>query len=96
MMLLNTDWTTAGNRKKVIIDNGGIQFETDVVEREAKILTVLPNMILEPDSPELHVEVLDDGGIHCHGTGSHQITIHFADHTEIKTVDLTRNTMADF
>ena len=96
LMLLNTDWTTAGNRKRVVIDSGDIQFETDVVEREAKILTVLPNMILEPDSPELHVEVLDDGSIRCHGTGSHQITLHFADHTEIKTIDLTRNTVTDF
>ena len=96
LMLLNTDWTTAGNRKKVIIDNGDIQFETDVVEREAKILTVLPNMILEPDSPELHVEVLDNGGIRCHGTGGHQITIHLADRTEIKTVDLTQDTVTDF
>ena len=93
LMLLNTDWTTAGNRKKVVIDSGDIQFETEVVEREAKILTVLPNMILEPDSTELHVEVLDDGSIRCHGTGQHQITIHFADHTEIKTVDLMQNTV---
>ncbi|MBR5837775.1 MAG: hypothetical protein IKZ84_04455, partial [Victivallales bacterium] len=94
LMLLNTDWTTAGNRKKVIIESGDIQFETDVVEREAKILTVLPNMILEPDSPELHVEVLDDGSIRCHGTGSHQITIHFANGcSQIKNVDLDSYSM---
>jgi hypothetical protein len=96
LMLLNTDWTTADNRKKVVIDNGKIQFETEVVEREAKILTVLPNMILEPDSPELHVEVLDDGGIRCHGTGMHQMMIHLADRTVIKDVDLMQDTVTDF
>jgi hypothetical protein len=96
LMLLNTDWTTAGNHKKVVVDNGEMQFETDVVEREAKILTILPGMILEPDSPELHVEVMDDGKIRCHGTGMHQITIHLPEnHEQTKNIDLTTNTFME-
>ena len=76
LMLLNTDWTAAGNRKAVSIDAGDVQFETEVVERQAKILTVLPGMVLEPDTCELHIEVAEDGRIRCHGTGMHRVTVH--------------------
>ena len=94
--LLNTDWTAAGNRKKVTVDTGRIRFETEFVEREAKILTVLPTMVLEPDDFELHLEVLKSGKVRCHGTGKHRITVHKADGSaKIKTVDLTKNTAAE-
>ena len=96
LMLLNTDWTAAGNRKKVTVDTGKIRFETEVVEREAKILTVLPGMVLEPDDFELHLEVLKSGKVRCHGTGKHRITVHKADGSaKIKTVDLTKTTAAE-
>ena len=95
LMLLNTDWTMAGNRKKVTVDSGEVRFETEVVEREAKILTILPGMILEPDDPELHLEVSGDK-VRCHGTGRHQVMIHLAhDGSLLKTVDLTESTVAD-
>ena len=95
LMLLNTDWTTAGNRKTVCIDTGDVHFETDVVEREAKILTVLPGVVLEPDSCELHLEVAESGAIRCHGTGRHSITLHRPNGVcETVSVDLTRNTVA--
>ncbi|MBO4632365.1 MAG: hypothetical protein J5858_10620, partial [Lentisphaeria bacterium] len=92
LMLLNTDWTAAGNRKKVRIDNGEVRFETEIAEREAKILTILPGMILEPDDSELHLEVSGPGKICCHGTGKHRITIHRPDRSFEITADLTRDT----
>ena len=96
LMLLNTDWTIAGNRKTVSIDSGDIQFETEVVERQAKILMVLPDLVLEPDTGELHLEVVEDGGIRCHGTGKHQITLHRPNGVrETVAVDLTRNTVLE-
>ena len=96
LMLLNTDWTSSGNRKKVTVETGKVRFETEVVEREAKILTVLPDMVLEPDDFELHLEVLKSGKVRCHGTGKHRITVHKADGSaKIKTVDLTKNTAAE-
>ena len=96
LMLLNTDWTAAGNRKKVTVDSGDVNFETEVVEREAKILTVLPGMVLEPDDSELHLEVLKSGKVRCHGTGKHRIAVHkAAGKCESKTVDLTKNTSAE-
>ena len=96
LMLLNTDWTEAGNRKNVTVDTGRILFETEVVEREAKILTILPAMVLEPDDAELHLEVLKSGKVRCHGTGKHRIAVHKADgSTKIKTVDLTKDTAAE-
>lgn len=95
LMLLNTDWTKAGNRKAVRIEAGDIQFETGVVERQAKILTILPDLVLEPDSCELHLEVADDGAIRCHGTGRHQVTVHRPNGAcETLSVDLTRTTTA--
>ena len=74
LMLLNTDWTTADNRKRVTVDTGNIRFETEVVEREPKILTVLPDVVLEPE-PEFHIEVLSPRKILVHGTGSGTVGI---------------------
>ncbi len=97
LMLLNTDWTVAGNHKTVRIDAGDVQFETEVVERQAKILTVLPGMVLEPDTSELHVEVLEDDGILCHGTGTHCVAVHRPNGVcETMSVNLTRSTVASF
>ena len=96
LMLLNTDWTATGNRKKVTVDSGKIRFETEVVEREAKILTFLPGMVLEPDDFELHLEVLNSGKVRCHGTGKHRITVYKPDGSaKIKPVDLTKTTAAE-
>ena len=95
LMLLNTDWTVAGNRKIVQIDSGDIQFETEVIERQAKILTVLPGMVLEPDTCELHIEAAEEGQIRCHGTGMHCIMVHRPKGVrETVAVDLTRCTVA--
>ena len=95
LMLLNTDWTVAGNHKAVHIEAGDVQFQTEVIEREAKILTMLPGVVLEPDSCELHLEVIANGEVRCHGTGRHQITIHRPNGiSKMVPVDLTRNTVA--
>ncbi len=40
LMLLNTDWTTAGNEKTVSVHFGGRSYETAVKEREALIITL--------------------------------------------------------
>ena len=96
LMLLNTDWTVAGNRKNVIVDSGEVRFETAVIEREAKILTVLPGMVLEPDTAELHIEVSETGTVRCHGTGRHTVTVHRPHGSFLlKSVDLTENTEAE-
>ena len=95
LMLLNTDWTTEGNRKTVTVDSGEVRFETAVVEREAKILTVLPGMVLEPDDFSLHLEV-ENGKVRCHGTGRHTVTVHLPHGSfRLEKVDLTENTAAE-
>ena len=77
------------------MDNGEVRFETEVIEREAKILTLLPGMILEPDNPELYLEVNGDK-VCCHGTGRHQIIIHLPHDVSLcQTVDLTKSTVAE-
>ena len=96
LMLLNTDWTSAGNVKTVTVDSGSVRFETAVTERIPKILTVLPGMILEPDDPSIHLEISGTGKIRCHGTGRHRITIHRTqERKEVVRVDLTAVTVKD-
>lgn len=75
LMLLNTDWTLAGNRKKVRVSAGGVSFETEVTERVPKILTVCPGLVFEPGSPEVHLEV-KNGKLAVHGTGRQGILLH--------------------
>ena len=96
LMLLNTDWTTAGNRKTVRIECGAVQFETEVIERIPKILTVLPDKVLEPDDPSLHLEISDTGVIRCHGIGLHRIAVHEpGGRVKSLTADLTETTVRE-
>ncbi len=64
LMLLNTDWTSDRNRQTVNIHCAAGDFTAEVVEHEAKIITLLPNYAVEPLQMSTHVEVaeLDDRG----------------------------------
>ena len=75
LLLLNTDWSVAGNRKKVQIITPQLSFETFVTEREPKIITILPRAVLE-QSPELHIEYQKDDTLKLHGTGTQSLLIH--------------------
>ena len=88
LMMLNTDWSVAGNRKTVIVHAGKVSFETEIVERIPKILTIVDGMVLEPDVPEMHLEVAQ-GKVTAHGIGRHAIAIHCKDGCRCVTVDLT-------
>ena len=55
LSLLNTDWTTAGNRKKVIVTAGRVSFEHEVVERRLSTFTVAGDTVMEYDA-ETYVE----------------------------------------
>ena len=95
--MLNTDWTTAGNSKRVTVDGDGIRFETCVVEREPKILTVLDDVVIEPDDPALHLEVTGNGtALRCHGTGNHTLALHRRDGaTETRNIDFGSSTVSE-
>jgi len=75
LMLLNTDWTTAGNRKQVTVEVPWGSFETEVVEREAKIFTILDDVVIE-NSQNVYVEVLSSQTIRVHGEGESVLTLH--------------------
>ncbi len=74
LMLLNTDWSRSGNRKKVTVAIPKMSFETEVVEREAKILTILDSAVIEAEN-NIFVEVVDPERIRLHGAGESEITI---------------------
>jgi hypothetical protein len=79
MMLLNTDWTSQGNAKTIKVHTPAAVFETKIVEREPKILTILPFATLEPDS-EMHIEVIEadeqSARLRIHGSTPGKVTIH--------------------
>ena len=74
LMLLNTDWTTHGNRKTVTVAVPGMSFETDVIERIPKIFTVTENAVIETPA-EIHVEVINSDCIRLYGSSPAEITI---------------------
>ena len=74
LMLLNTDWTTHGNRKTVTVAVPGMSFETDVIERIPKIFTVTENAVIETPA-EIHVEVINGNSIRLYGSSPAEITI---------------------
>ncbi|MBE6367620.1 MAG: hypothetical protein E7052_06910 [Lentisphaerae bacterium] len=76
LMLLNTDWSTAGNCKQVTVHTPEISFETTVVERRAKFLTVLENVVLESDE-SIHIEPLAPGRIRIHGSKVGKLYAHY-------------------
>ncbi len=56
----------------------------------------VPSMVLEPDTSELHLEVIESGSIRCHGTGTHHVMVHRPGGVrETVAVDLTRFTIAE-
>ncbi|NLF92439.1 MAG: hypothetical protein GX564_01020 [Oligosphaeraceae bacterium] len=58
-MALNTDWMIEGNEKPIRVVTPLQQFDTSVIERQAKILTVLNRGVLEPlDADVPSVEII--------------------------------------
>ena len=55
LSMLNTDWTTPGNIKKVRVNAGNQFFDYEVAERVPAILTVAGNTVLET-APENYLE----------------------------------------
>lgn len=99
MMLLNTDWTAAGNRKKVTVKTPFVSFETDVTERIPMILTALPFAVLDPDLG-LHIEVLEvsktGAKLKLHGAGRPWMTIHYSNgDVESREIELTSDTVLE-
>ncbi|MBO5723273.1 MAG: hypothetical protein J6S58_00445 [Lentisphaeria bacterium] len=79
LMLLNTDWTTAGNIKSVTVHTPDLVFVTTVKERQAKIPTVLPGAVLECEDLSLHMEILSCGektaSVRCNGKGRYTVLV---------------------
>ncbi len=80
LMLLNTDWSVRGNRKQVAVKTPAVAFETEVLERQAKLIKYLPFGALTSDSCEPHVEFLEVGRhqvrLCIHATGHHRFSFH--------------------
>ena len=76
MLLLNTDWSSPGNRKIVKIHTPAFAFSTAVIERQPKIITLLPELALETP-PDMHVELLPGkpGTVRIHGTVDGEIVL---------------------
>lgn len=75
MMLLNTDWASPGGEKKVTVHTPAVEFTSSIVERQPKIITILPDAVLETSSG-MHVEIISEKSLRIHGTVDDCITMH--------------------
>ena len=86
LSLLNTDWTTPGNIKNVVVHTPAVTFPVEVKEGHCTFILILEECAVEYGEA-LHAESFGAGGITFHGTGKHEITVHRADGDATKPVD---------
>ncbi|MBO5644559.1 MAG: hypothetical protein J6S90_04875 [Lentisphaeria bacterium] len=91
IMLLNTDWTEKSNIKPVTVKAAGFVFDTEVKEREAKLLTVLKDAVIDAPT-DIFVEVTD-GAVKLHGSGNHTIKIYRKDSVETREIAFSTTTI---
>ncbi len=98
MMLLNTDWSTPGNEKRVTVHTPGITAELRVKERHALFLIVLPHRIVAY-GPELHFETVSaiDGFAHfrIYGSGEAAFDLYTRRGVEHHKLDFFHSTCID-
>lgn len=78
LMLLNTDWASPGTSKKVTVHGPELEFITEVVEREPKIITIIEKAAFETPC-EMHLEAITKKTLRIHGTADANIKMHRAD-----------------
>lgn len=80
VMLLNTDWTLAGNKKSVTLRLADRQYPLQVGEGEILVVTYLSWCLIEPCSSQLHIEVESQDAASAilvmHGTGRQRFVVH--------------------
>ena len=69
-----------GNVKDVTVVGPNFTYKTQVVERQAKILTITNKAIIQADN-NIHVEVLDDSHLKLYGGSSGNISITYTNGT---------------
>ncbi|OGV55599.1 MAG: hypothetical protein A2017_14700 [Lentisphaerae bacterium GWF2_44_16] len=98
VMLLNTDWSSPGNEKTVTIHAGERKLICKVIERQPKIITVLPSAFIEAPA-EIHLEILSGKGnqikVRAHGAENAYILIHKEDKIEKIPVDFNEKPFSD-
>ena len=94
LMMLNTDWSSAGNKKLVTVTTPVAEFETEVVERVPCIITVTDDFAIEND-PRYHIEIRDSSRIILHGTGKGELLVHTKAGKKHISFDLGNSTVAE-
>jgi hypothetical protein len=74
LMLLNTDWTTAGNERKVRIEAPGLAW-TETVSEGAPCFIRVHNGKSYVYSDDVHLEVAEDGRLVAYGCGEAKVKI---------------------
>jgi len=99
MMLLNTDWTTPDNVKTVVINTPAAKFTANMIERQPKIITILPIATLEPTA-NIHIEIIQSSAISArlrlHGSGSGNITVHSMKSTKEAAFNFDKTTTLEW
>ncbi len=74
-MLLNTDWTTPGNRKPAVLHTPEAAFPLEVTERQPKIVYLWRDGAIETNG-DIHIDIEPDGRILIHGCRDAEVTLH--------------------
>ena len=75
LTILNTDWTSEGNSKRVMIHTPEHSFPADIRERELKLIHICGKRAIECDG-SIHLQFTPGGKIFAHGSADCMITIH--------------------
>jgi len=84
LILLNTDWTVAGNVKDVTLNLPGYRIPVKVKESEVRIISIFDDQIIETDGA-VHLEYTN-GKILLHGDQETRIIIHRDGESRIVTI----------
>jgi hypothetical protein len=91
MILLNTDWSVAGNVKQVSLHTPEFSIPLEVKEGEIKIVYLYGGTILET-AGDLHLEFDPAGKITAYGEGKSLLTIHRAGEKENREISFADST----
>ena len=93
LMLLNTDWSQAENVKTVTVKTPVMDLTVPVKERQAKILTVTGDFVIEAPL-DVFVKVLDHDTLQLHGSAPVELKIHWANgRVDVKNIDFNNSTL---
>lgn len=93
--MLNTDWSMAGNAKKVNLCTPNTQYELNVIERKPLMVYLYKDILVETYG-EAHLEISENGEVTAFGEGKITVKIHSCRETVTKLLDFSNSSSQKF